>query len=528
MKILVLGASGIIGQHLRLCIPQGVEVIFARKSADALHVGVDLVAPGALAKLLQAERPNAIINLAGESRPDIVEKDPEQFHFINAVIPGELARWCQRNNAHYVHVSTQAVFNGERPPYHPKSQRLPVNEYGRQKIEAEQRVEQVGSGWTIARPTFVLGVRPMPAIGRKNPIEQMLFKGHQRQVADRWFSPAFAFDVARELWEIATHEPQMRAVHIGIGAPVSRYDLAQQISLVYSSAEVAAVCHDEFPGLAPRPVDTTYACKENVSACPGALRAGTEECITRWQDLEMLSEAQRAREISIFTGISATQCEERLAQGFGPLHNAVAEDFRKSAPKDEAELLDWYRQTDAYIWELSAYHCDPGFNYAGMCRGIGQRLKTAGVKSVLCLGDGIGDLTLSLHRMGFEAAYHDLFGSKTSKFALSRFLMYTGQVLPYDMTADWKPDFADEYDAIVSIDFLEHVTDVPAWTAAIKDSLKPDGLFFAQNAFACGSGPEGSIPMHLARNDRFEKEWDPLLTTQGFTQESSNWYRRAA
>jgi hypothetical protein len=47
-----------------------------------------------------------------------------------------------------------------------------------------------------------------------------------------------------------------------------------------------------------------------------------------------------------------------------------------------------------------------------------------------------------------------------------------------------------------------------------------------QNAFACGSGPEGSIPMHLARNDRFEKDWTPLMIEQGFEQEgTSNWYR---
>jgi len=39
-----------------------------------------------------------------------------------------------------------------------------------------------------------------------------------------------------------------------------------------------------------------------------------------------------------------------------------------------------------------------------------------------------------------------------------------------------------------------------------------------------GSGPDGSMPMHLERNDRFETDWDPLLFGMGFSQECSNWY----
>jgi len=45
MKIIVFGASGIIGQHMRLCAPAGVEAVYVRRTADALHVGLDLTAP---------------------------------------------------------------------------------------------------------------------------------------------------------------------------------------------------------------------------------------------------------------------------------------------------------------------------------------------------------------------------------------------------------------------------------------------------------------------------------------------------
>jgi cyclopropane fatty-acyl-phospholipid synthase-like methyltransferase len=146
---------------------------------------------------------------------------------------------------------------------------------------------------------------------------------------------------------------------------------------------------------------------------------------------------------------------------------------------------------------------------------------------VLCLGDGIGDLTLALRRAGINATYHDLAGSRTADFAHFRFYMH-GFEGPSEMTDGWSPQFSEGYDCVISLDFLEHVTDVPSWAVAVRRALRPGGLFCAQNAFAIGSGANGSIPMHLDRNDRYEKEWDPMLAGLGFSQLAPQWYQVAA
>ncbi len=589
MKVVIFGASGIIGAHLRLCVPPGVEPIWMRREADALHRGLDLLRTADLANSLTTERPNVIINLAGESRTDVVERDPDEYYDLNVIVPDRLAHWCERNNSHHVHISTQAVFNGEHPPYHPKSQRQAVNEYGRQKIFAEESVERVGSRWTIVRPTFVLGVRPVPTMGRENPIEQMLTAPVQRQVSDRWFSVSFARDVAADLWKIALGEPLMKAVHIGIPHGVTRYDLAATVSCLPGvTVGVDRAKHGDFAGIAPRPVDTTFADAEGhctyenvkmtgqtigtelglayIQAAHKSARlinAGLDQCQADIASRNSISVEQRARELSLFTGTSEEVCAGRLNRGFHQLHSEVAVDFRNAvrqpcsqckgtgavhgdhdcpacvgyglsvvdrrAPQSDEELLEWYRTTDKYCWELSAYHSvpQPGFNYAGSCRGIADRLETASAKRVLAVGDGIGDLTLSLARRGFDAVYHDLLGSKTAAFANLRYWMYLGKQMPFDLSADWNPSFGTGiYDAIVALDVLEHVTDVEAWVLAIYAGLKPGGLLMSQNAFACGSGPEGSIPMHLAKNDRFEYDWDPLLAQIGFRQLGPNWYEK--
>ncbi len=253
----------------------------------------------------------------------------------------------------------------------------------------------------------------------------------------------------------------------------------------------------------------------------------------------------RAAEIAQFLGIPVEQAIERLSKGFGYQHQAVNDDFRRCNPQTDEELLNWYRTTEQYIWELSAYHADPGFNYSGMCAGIAERLKADGRKRVLCLGDGIGGLTLALAGAGFAtgprpegypvAVYHDLTDSKTADFAKQRIMAVTGEFIA-SRSLTFKPSIdPNRYDAIISLDFLEHVTDVPAWCAAIHVALKPGGLFCAQNAFDCGSGPDGAIPCHLKVNDKYAHAasetdrralWDVLLDEIGFKAEGSNWYRK--
>ena len=170
---------------------------------------------------------------------------------------------------------------------------------------------------------------------------------------------------------------------------------------------------------------------------------------------------------------------------------------------------------------------DPGFNYAGMCQGITTRLADENRRNVLILGDGIGTLTMKCREAGIAAVYHDLADSRTMQFAKHR-IGSEEFYFCHNLSIDWNPPALtkDFYDAVISLDFLEHVTDVEKWTRFVYGTLRRGGLFLAQNAFACGSGPDGSIPMHLARNDKYEKEWVPLLNNVGFGGGIGNWWAK--
>jgi dTDP-4-dehydrorhamnose reductase/SAM-dependent methyltransferase len=481
---------------MRLCIPPGVEPIWVRRTPDPITLGYDLTDQDTLANLLTARNPDVVVNLAGESNVDLVEREPPSRSYpINVLLPRYLAWWCGENGRRLVQVSSQAVCSA-------------TNRYGHQKREAESATR----GHTIVRLTFLLGIRPLLHVGRENPLEAML-RGQSPQVNDRWFSPLFAWDAAELLWDAVLTGQLGETRECGIPERWSRYDIARLVN-----PDVQACSHDDFAGLAPRPIDTTYT----GSRFRNPLNKQTiRECLIGIRPLD------RQIELALFFGITLEEAATKLAQGFGPLHEAVTAEWNgydwdgergDHAPETEACILDFYRTTEAYVWELSAYHEDAGFNYAGMCEGIAQCLVSNGCERVLCLGDGIGDLTLALHRAGLRPVYHDLARSRTLQYARFRFWRQTGQEMEIDAQTSFQPDFLDGYDAIIALDFLEHLPNLAEWLAEIHAALVPHGLMMARNAFGKGSGPDGAMPMHLAVNDRFEDvaEWEKLCRAAGF------------
>ncbi len=536
MKVLVLGAGGIVGQHMRLYQPGNVQAVYTRTKAWHFYEEFFAANDVDVGRFLGKHKPDVIVNLVGENRPDVVEKQPGLYRYQNVYLPAMLGAWCDANDAHLVHASTQGVYDGNDAPYSalwPTTMPgQPVNAYGRQKLEAERYLADHCHSWTIARLTFVIGTRPIKGIGRANPFEVMVDQlstmEPQPQVDDRWFSPCFAKDAAIVLWDLAMRG-SARPLHpsvfnVGIPERVSRYSLAKTVDVwgnaTWPTPPIIPVSHDSFKGFAARPVDTTYA---KGALHINRLDPGISRAIEEYTDMHH----DRAVELALFFGCGLDRAQTRLGLGFGYNHMAVAEDWRKADPKTDDEILEWYRQTTAYCWELSAYHNDVGFNYAGMCKGISHHLKVHGVTRPVALGDGIGDLTLSFIEHGMDGVYHDLAGSKTSEFAAFRFGRRNVTPLML-LTPTFEPPRAMVIvDAVIALDFFEHLPNVEEWARAVFDMLQPGGWFLAQNAFGIGDlEHEGSIPMHLTVNNKFVEGWTPLLQQIGFVDAGGGWWRK--
>jgi dTDP-4-dehydrorhamnose reductase len=262
MKILILGAGGIVGQHMYTNKPIGIDAIFARRVSEDFWYGIDYN-NGDLINHLNLINPDVIINLAGENRVDIVESNPEQCFNINVNMVKDLCDWVASNGKYLIQCSTQGVFSGNNAPYNPSMIPDPITEYGKQKRQAEE-IALSYNNTEVDRLTFVLGIRPFQNIGRRNPLEDMIEQEIQLQVNDRFFSPLFADEAAEILWERAINykSNNKKIVHLGTPYKCSRFSIASDLK--YNScgnikAKINSVSHEYFPGIAPRPFDTTWA-----------------------------------------------------------------------------------------------------------------------------------------------------------------------------------------------------------------------------------------------------------------------------
>jgi dTDP-4-dehydrorhamnose reductase len=284
MKVAVLGASGVVGQHMMLSQPPGIEVEYVKRSTSFGMVGVDLSVASEAYAYVNSFKPDVIVNLAGVNNVDQVEASPDDYESINGELPWVLFR--AHPAAKIVQVSSQAVFRGDNAPYGPYDAKEPINFYGGQKSRAETEAK-LYENWVIARLTFVLGVRPFQDLGRRNPLEDMLEKDHQLQVNDRFFSTVFASDAAEILWELTLKAYDGEGIqeehNIGEPRKLSRYDIASE--LIWATEyvhhpQITPVSHEYFPGLAARAENTQWA---KGSLYKTDLATGLAEAYYKWK-----------------------------------------------------------------------------------------------------------------------------------------------------------------------------------------------------------------------------------------------------
>jgi dTDP-4-dehydrorhamnose reductase len=158
MRILVTGASGLLGLNLALQAASDLSnqhVVFGTVNQHLLTtsafsvIPVDLLAPGAVECLLAQTRPDWVINCAALAIIDACEADPDRARQMNVELPEKLAQHVARGGARLVHLSTDAVFDGQRGDYHETDQPNPLSVYATTKLQGERAV-------TVADPTAIV------------------------------------------------------------------------------------------------------------------------------------------------------------------------------------------------------------------------------------------------------------------------------------------------------------------------------------------------------------------------------------
>lgn len=272
MKILVTGASGLLGRslmiHLAPLADSPDELIGTARSRitpplQKLDLTDETVARQAFAKW----SPDLVIHSAAERRPDVVDGDPAAAERLNVGVTALLAELAAARAARFIYISTDYVFGGKAPPYATDAKPAPLNAYGRMKLAGEDVVRAAYS--TIGDRAFAILRIPI-LYGRveslaESPVTELATKllAGQAFKAEDWAMryPAHADDVARAVAVIAeqltqaTPHPIGGTYHFASEEQFTKYGMALVIAKELAVDTQLVQPDPNPPSGAPRPKD---------------------------------------------------------------------------------------------------------------------------------------------------------------------------------------------------------------------------------------------------------------------------------
>ncbi len=281
--VIVTGASGILGSHLVKSCPYnwGVSPWGLSHGDENILVRHDLMKPAETYRAIKETRANLIIHCAGNGLVDFSQKEPEKARQINLQATINVMAAATELKAHFVYISSNAVYSGENPPYAEESDKNPINEYGRIKLEAERVVAEYQHKKTIIRPIFLYGHVPEGSRTHMDTrVIKTLSKGERLDVAyDIITQPTYAEDCAKAIWDIVKNQ-YSNSLTVNIGGPetISLYGFALKVAEVFGLDRnlITPRPSSFFKGTyAPRPFNTTFDLTR-LNSLVGPLR-GVEE-----------------------------------------------------------------------------------------------------------------------------------------------------------------------------------------------------------------------------------------------------------
>ena len=159
MKLLITGASGLLGINLAMEAMRDHTVVGVDrgklKSAPFQVFNIDLLDSDALDSILDKTRPDWLVNCVALTNLEKCEQYPQEAKIVNVDIPARLANATAVRGIRFVHISTDAVFDGERKDaYTEDDLPNPPGVYSQTKLDSEHAVLSTNPEAIVARVNF--------------------------------------------------------------------------------------------------------------------------------------------------------------------------------------------------------------------------------------------------------------------------------------------------------------------------------------------------------------------------------------
>ncbi|HNQ67069.1 MAG TPA: dTDP-4-dehydrorhamnose reductase [Bacteroidales bacterium] len=253
MKVVVTGSKGQLGTKLK-------ELSLQYKNYEFLFVDIeeiDLSSKSQIGKLFE-NKIDLVINCAAYTAVDKAEDDFKNAELINSLAPAYIAEKCQQNNAKFIHISTDYVFDGlSGTPYKEGSQTNPQSVYGKTKLDGEIKVLSNNPEAIIIRTSWLYSEHGSNFV--KTILRLAKEKDELRIVSDQQGSPTYAGDLAETIMLIVSKFSDKKEWHPGIyhysnSGICSWYEFAVEIiNISGDKIPIIPVASNEFPSKVKRP-----------------------------------------------------------------------------------------------------------------------------------------------------------------------------------------------------------------------------------------------------------------------------------
>ena len=232
MRSLVIGASGLVGGALLRALGDDAIGTYHRREVTGLR-RLDACDREAVARTIAEVDPEVVFFPAAQANVDWCETHPDEAYAANVVPALSALDAAGAHGARFVYFSSEYVFDGAAGPYAEDDPVRPLNVYGRQKREVEERV--LAADETLVRTTTVFGVELPPG---KNFVLRLLASlrvGESVRVPnDQISTPTWADELARAAVAIALE----RGIwHVAGPDLLARDEFAHRVARAFALAE---------------------------------------------------------------------------------------------------------------------------------------------------------------------------------------------------------------------------------------------------------------------------------------------------
>jgi dTDP-4-dehydrorhamnose reductase len=207
IRVLITGSNGLLGQKIVYSAlkRKNIELIATARGENRLirqdgytYQALDVTNRDEVLEVIRSCQPEVVINCAAMTNVDACESDRENCKLQNIDAVSFLVEACNEVNAHFVHVSTDFIFDGKDGPYDEEATPNPLSYYGWSKAQAEEIVKGHAHDWAILRTILVYGI--VDNMSRSNVVlwaKGALEKGNPINVVnDQFRMPTLAEDLA--------------------------------------------------------------------------------------------------------------------------------------------------------------------------------------------------------------------------------------------------------------------------------------------------------------------------------------------